>query len=208
MYIDDILIYSKTFENHLSHVAQILQTLKVAYLEIQIEKCQFAVKFLGHLITPNGIGPNKNIEAVTSFPTPMKVKDVRAFLGLCNYYQRFVRNYSLLAGPLLQLLKKNATFHWHSPQHELFMELKERLTTAPILVYTDFSNPIILYTDASGDSIGFNLTQIQNGRECAIVYGRRNSSDTEKKYSITEQEASVIVAIQKLGPCLLGNHSP
>ena len=138
----------------------------------------------------------------------MKVKDVRAFLGLCNYYQRFVKNYSLLAGPLLRLLKKNATFHWHSTQHELFMALKERLTTTPILVYPDFSNPFTLYTDASGDSIGFNLTQIQNGQERAIVYGRRNSSDTKKKYSNTEQEASVIVAIQKLRPYLLDIHSP
>ena len=86
--------------------------------------------------------------------------------------------------------------------------LWKRLTTAPILVYPDFANPIILYTDASGDSIGFNLNQIPNGRERAIVYGRRNSSDTEKKYSITEQEASVIVAIPKLRPHLLGNHSP
>ena len=75
------------------------------------------------------------------------------------------------------------------------------------MVYPDFSNPIILYTDASGDSIGFSLTQIQKSQERAIAYGRWNSSDTEKKYSITEQEASVIVAIQKLRPYLLGNHS-
>ena len=88
------------------------------------------------------------------------------------------------------------------------MALKERLTTAPILVYLDFSIPFTLYTDdASGDSIGFNLTQIQHGRERAIVYGGRNFSDTEKKYSVTEREAlSVIVAIQKCRPYLLGNH--
>ena len=90
LHIDDILIFSSTFEDHLSHVAQVLQTLRVAHLKIQINKCQFAknsVNFLGHLITPDGIGPNKkNIEAVTSFPTPSKIKGVRAFLGLCNYY--------------------------------------------------------------------------------------------------------------------------
>ena len=87
------------------------------------------------------------------------------------------------------------------------MALKERLTTAPILVYPDFSIPFTLYTDASGDSIGFNLTQIQHGQERAIVYGGRNFSDTEKKCSVTEREAlSVIVAIQKCRPYLLGNH--
>ena len=103
------------------------------------------------------------------------------FPGLCNYYQRFIKNYSVLAGPLLQILKKNAAFHWHSPQHESFLALKERLTTAPILAYPDFSIPFTLYTDASGVSIGFNLTQVQHGKERAIVYGRRNFSDMEKK---------------------------
>ena len=163
---------------------------------------------MGHLITPDGIGLNKkNIEAVTSFPTPSKVKDVHAFLGLCNYYGGFIKNYSVLAGSLLQLLKRNAKFHWHSPQHESFMSLKERLTTAPILVYPDFSILFTLYTDAIGDSVGFNFIQIQYGRKCAIVYGGQNFSDTEKNYSVKEREAlSVIVAIQKCLPYLLGNH--
>ena len=75
-----------------------------------------------------------NIEAVTSFPTPKKIKDVHAFLGLCNYYRRFIKNCSVLAGPLLRLLKKNATFQTFQPQHESFMALKERLATARILV--------------------------------------------------------------------------
>ena len=100
LYIDDILIFSASFENHLSHVAQVLQTLREAYLKVRISKCQFArnsVEFLGHLIIPERFGPNKrNIEAVTSFPTPGKIKDVRAFLGLCNYYRRFIKNYSVL----------------------------------------------------------------------------------------------------------------
>ena len=127
-------------------------------------QCQFAknsVEFLDHLIIPNGTGPNKrNIEVVTSFPTPAKIKDVCAFLGLCTYYQWFIKTYSVLAGLLLELLKKNATFHWHSPHHESFMALKETLTTAPILADPDFSISYTLHTDASGDSIGFNLTQI------------------------------------------------
>ena len=187
LYIDDIPIFSASFVNYLSHVAQVLQTLREAYLKARISKCQFArnfFEFLGHLITPKEIGPNKrNIKAVTSFPTPPKIKDVCVFLGLCNYYyyQRFIKNYSVLARPLLQLLKKNAVFHWHSPQHESFLALKGRLTTAAILVYSDFSIPFTLYINASGDSIGFNLTQIQHGKEGAIVYGGRNFSDTEKK---------------------------
>ena len=87
------------------------------------------------------------------------------------------------------------------------MTLKERLTTAPVLVYPDFLIPFTLHTGASGDSIGFNFTQIQHGREHAIVYGGRNFSDNEKKYSVTEREAlSVIVAIQKYRPYLLRNH--
>ena len=121
---------------------------------------------------PEGIGPSKrNIEAVTSFPTPAKIKDVRVFLGLCNYYRRFIKNYSVLAGPLLQLLKKNAVFHWHSPQHESFLALKERLMTGPILAYPDFSIRFTLHTNASEDSIRFNLTQVKHDKERDIVYG-------------------------------------
>ena len=192
-------------------MAQVLHTLREAYLKVRINKCQFAwdsVELLGHLITPERTGPNKqNIDAVTSFPTPAKIKNVRAFLGLCNYYWRFIKNYSVLAGPLLQLPKKNAVFHWHSAQHESFLDLKERLMTAPILAYADFSIPFTLYTDASGDSIRFNLTPVQHDKERAIVYGGRNFSDTEKKYSVTEQGTfSVIVAIQKCRTYLLGNH--
>ena len=163
---------------------------------------------MGHLITPDGIGPNKkNIEAVTSFPPPAKIKDVRAFRGLCNYYRRFIKNYSVLAGQLLQLLKKNATFHWNSPQHESFMALKERLTTVPFLAYPDFSISFALYTNASRNGIGFNLTQIEHGRERSVVYDGLNFSDTKKTKSVTEKEAlSVVVAIQKSRPYLLDNH--
>ena len=169
LYIGDVLIFSASFADHLSHVAQVMHTLWEAYLKVRMNKCQFArksVEFLGHLIISEGIGPNKrNVEAVTSFPTPANIKDVRAFLGLCNYYWQFIKNYSVLAGPLLQLLKENTVFHWHSLQHESFLGLKERLTTAPILAYPDFSIPFTLYTDASGDSIGFNLTQVQHGKK-------------------------------------------
>ena len=200
LYIDGILIFNASFEDHLSHVVQVLQTLREAYLKVWTNKCKFAwnsVKFLGRLITPEEIGPNKrNIEVVTFFPTPVKTKDVCALIGLCNYCRRFIKNYSVLGGSLIQLLKKNAVFCWHSPQHESFLALKKRLTTVPILAYPDFSIPFTLYTDASGDSIGFNLTQVQHGKERVIVYGGWNFSDTEKKYSVTEREAlSVIVAI-------------
>ena len=169
LYIDDILIFSSTFEDHLSHVAQVLQTFRKAYLKIRIDKCQFArnsVEFLSHLIALDGIGPTKrNIEAVTCFLTPTKIKGVCAVLGLSNYNRLFVINYSVLARLLLQLLKKNAIFHWHSPQHESFMAFKERLTTAPILAFPDSSVSFTLYTDARGDRIGFNITQLQYGRE-------------------------------------------
>ena len=109
------------------------------------------------------------------------------------------------ATPIIK--KKNATFHWHSSQYESFMAVKERLTAAPILGYLDCSISFTLYTDASGESIGFNLTQVQHGWERVVVYGGRNFSDTEKKYSHTEQEAlSVVVVTQKCRPYLLGNH--
>ena len=148
-YTEDILTFSATFEDHLSHVEKVLQTHREAYLRVRIDKSQFArnsVEFLGHLINPEGIGPNKrNIEAVTSLPTPTKMNDAHAFLGLYNYYGRFIKNYSALAGLVLQILKKMLCFTCTPPQHELFLALKERLTTAPILAYSNLSILFTLY---------------------------------------------------------------
>ena len=175
LYIDDILIYSTAFNDHLSHVAQAIQTLKVTYLKIRINKSQFtknSVEFVGHLINPDGIGSNKkNIEAVPSFPSPIKNKTSSCLPWFMQLLSTLHQELFSSAAPLLQLLKKNAAFHWHSPQHKSFMALMERLTTTPILVYPDLSIPFTLYTDASGDSISFKHTQIQHGQEHAIVYG-------------------------------------
>ena len=131
------------------------------------------------------------------------------FLVYCTivYFRRKISKYYYYYSCWTATLITEEEFHWYSLQHESFMTLKERLTTAPILASPDFSIPFALYTDASGDSIGFNLTQIQHGWGRVIVYGGRNFSDTEKKYSATEQEAlSVVLAIQKCRPSLLGNH--
>ena len=148
LYIDDILIYSTAFNDHHSQVAQALQTLKVALLKIRIDKCQFAknsVKFLGHPIIPERTGPNKkNIKAVTSFPILSKVKDVRTFLDLCNYYWRFLKNYLVLTGPLLQLLKKNATFHWHSSQYEIIYGTERETNHSTHFVLPRFFYPVYI----------------------------------------------------------------
>lgn len=145
-------LYS-TFEDHLSLVTQVLQTLKTAHLKIRINKYQFArnsVKLFGHLITPSGDGHNKkNIEAVTLFPILTRGKYNCAFLGLCNYYWRFMKNYSVLAGYLQQLLKKDVAFQRNSSQHEDFVALKERLTTVCILAYSSFDILFTLYTNTS-----------------------------------------------------------
>lgn len=191
------------------HLAQVFQTLTEAHLKVKIEKCCFVaykVEFLRHQISANGIEPNvKNIEALAIVPTPKKVKDIQSFFGLWTYYRQYIKNFCKIAKPLHTPLKKDAKFVWFDQENNSFQALKEKLTQAPILAYPDFKSPF-LYTNSSENAAGFNLTQAQDGLEQSILYGGRNFSDTEKKYSTTEREAlPVIIAIGKCRSYLLGS---
>ncbi|XP_065670064.1 uncharacterized protein LOC136088898 [Hydra vulgaris] len=133
------------------------------------------------------------------------IKDVRAFIGLCSYYRRFIKGFSNIALPLNNLLKKDAGFEWQIEQQNSFELLKQSLTTSPILVFPDFNKPFIIYSDASGQASGYVLSQYQGDLEKVILYGGRNFTSTESKYSTTEREAlAVVVAIQKCRPYVYG----
>ena len=153
VYIDDIIIYSKTYEEHLEHLKDVFTLLGNAGLKINLEKCDFfktKLIFLGHIITINGIAPDPaKIEKVQHYPVPQNKTNVRAFVGLASYYRRFVKSFATIAKPLHNLTKRSAIFEW-KPEHQLaFDSLKERLTSAPIMTYPDFSKRFILATDAS-----------------------------------------------------------
>jgi len=132
-------------------------------------------------------------KAITSWPVPTKLREVRGFLGLCGYYQRFVNNFSEIAAPLHSLTKNNATFQWTTEGHIAFDELKDRLTKAPILALPGDEGTYVLDTDASEHGIGAVLSQVQDGEEKVISYASRLYSAAEKRYCVTRKELLAIV---------------
>ena len=197
VYIDDILIFSKSFEEHLHHLHLVFSNLRQAKLKLNPGKCNFAtgtVKYLGHIISKDGIRVNpENTNKVRNFPTPRNVKEVRSFLGMANYYRKFVKDYARVASPLTALLKKNQKFQWTPACEKSFDQLKNKLTSAPLLAFPKLDQPFILTTDASEYANGYILSQIQDNREHVIAYGGRTLRGSELKWHITDKEALALV---------------
>ena len=193
IYIDDVIIYSKTVSDHLLRLATVFDRLRTAGLKLKPSKCKFGcrtVPYLGFVATPEGLKPDaRKVECVTAYPIPTDVKEVRVFLGLSNYYRRFIHNYARICHPLTQLTRKNQPFVWTSECQTAFEQLKETLVSAPILACPDFSAEFILHVDASNTAIGMILSQIQNHNEVVIAYGSRVLSRLEQNLSATEREA-------------------
>ncbi|KAG6445389.1 hypothetical protein O3G_MSEX003922 [Manduca sexta] len=163
VYLDDIVIYSYDLNSHISTLKEVFNRLRSFTLKLQPEKCEFLrkeVAYLGHIINENGVKPNTDkTKAVTQFPTPQSPKDIKSFLGLVSYYRRFIPNFAKLAKPLTSLLKKDIPFLWQNEQQLAFETLKDRLVSAPILAYPNFTQPFILTCDASNFAISAILSQ-------------------------------------------------
>ena len=197
VYIDDVIVFAPSLDEHLSRLQLVFDRLRQANLKLKPSKCYFAkasVNFLGFVVSAAGISPDpEKISAVKSFPTPKSVKDIRSFLGLANYYRRFVHNFAKIASPLNRLTRKDVPFVWTPECEGAFLELKRCLCSPPILAYPDFSQPFHLDTDASNSALGYILGQSINGQECVIAYGGRELSHAETNYSTTEREALAVV---------------
>lgn len=163
VFIDDILVYSATWVEHLKLLQAVFQLLLQHNIKIKLSKCYFAqkqLKYLGHVISAAGVATYpKKITDVQNWPVPTTPKDVRGFLGLARYYRKFVRHFGTIAKPLTELLKKNHIFQWTPIHLEAFQLLKQALTIAPILQLLDFSKQFIIETDASTKGIGAVLQQ-------------------------------------------------
>lgn len=202
-YIDDLLVFSRTFDEHLSHLDQVFKKLREANLTLKPEKCHFGlekVMFLGHILSKDGISVDPaKIEKVKNFPVPRSQTELKSFLGLCNYYRRFVSGFANIASPLNSLLKGNKKRkfqkgEWTDECQSSFQKLKDALTTAPILGFPDMNKDFILSTDASGTAVGYVLGQKDNqGREYVIAYGGRALSKDEKKWSVFDQECLGVI---------------
>ena len=197
LYLDDIIIFSSTFDEHLSRLDSVFQRLHEAKLKLKASKCHFLkdrIKYLGHIVSKDGIHTDpEKIASVQDWPTPTSVKEVRSFLGFAGFYRRFVKNFSKIARPLHSLLKvppgrKMPEFEWNDSQQEAFSQLKELLSSTPVLAFADFTKPFIVHTDASGDGLGAILYQEQEGQERPISFASRSLSPSEKKYPAHKRE--------------------
>jgi hypothetical protein len=147
------------------------------------------VEYLGHIVTRDGVRPDlRKVQAIEQYPTSQTVRDVRAFIGLAGYYRRHVRNFTEIAKPLTQLTKKEVPFNWTGEQQKAFEKLKQILSTEPLLIYPEFSQPFIVACDASTKAVGAVLSQMRNGEERPIAYCSRQLNSAESKYSVTELE--------------------
>ena len=171
--------------------------LRMHNLKLQPEKCEFfrkEVTYLGHKLTTQGLLPDSDkVRAVKEFPTPTNTRQLKAFLGLCGYYRRFIPNFSKIAKPMTELLRKNTPFEWSQRIDEAFITFKDLLTSEQLLQYPDFTKPFVLTTDASNEALGAILSQGPIGRDLPIAYASRTLINAERNYSTTEKELLAIV---------------
>ncbi|MEL7181406.1 MAG: reverse transcriptase domain-containing protein, partial [Pseudomonadota bacterium] len=209
IFLDDILIYSPTLEEHADHVRRVMLTLRAANLKLKPKKCKFfqpQVEYLGHIIDQNGSRPDhKKVEAVQTWPRPTTVTGVKSFLGFCNYYRKFVKDFAQKAEPLTNLTKKYQRFSWDTKCETAFQTLKDALTNAPLLAHPDYNSPFIVDTDASNTQLGAVLSNVIDGVERPLVYASRVLSKTECQYATTKREAlAVVQAVKWFKPYIWG----
>ena len=165
IYLDDVIVFSSTFEEHITRLDEVLTRLGEAGLKLKPSKCELfreSVIFLGYLVTPDGVKPDpQKVEAVHDWPTPKNVTGVRAFLGLCSYYRRFIKGFAHIAGPLNSLLEAGQAFEWSEECQAAFDALKAKLTGEEVMAYPADDGLFILDTDASNTGIGATLSQVQ-----------------------------------------------
>ncbi|GFX89667.1 retrovirus-related Pol polyprotein from transposon 297 [Trichonephila clavipes] len=214
LYLDDIAIFSDTWESHIKHMETVLQRIKRAKLTIKPSKCKFAqqnVKFLGHIVGQGFRTPSEiKVQAVLEFPTPRTKTQIRAFLGIAGYYQKYINLFSVIAAPLTDALKgraKKGEIKWTTECENAFRELKGKLIDKPVLYAPNFEREFIVQTDASNAGMGAVLTQLtEQGEEHPILYLSKKFSEVEKRYCTTEKEcASIVFAIKMLHYYLDGN---
>ena len=165
VYLNDIMVIGRTFEEHLNNMREVLERLRQAGLKLKPKKCylvQREVTYLGYVVSESGISADAGkVKAVKDFPVPRNLKQLRSFLGLTSYYRRFIPRFSQVAVPLYALTRKDTPYQWNENCQQTFEQLKEMLIKAPVLAFPDFKHDFILETDASGTGLGAVLSQKQ-----------------------------------------------
>lgn len=212
-YLDDIVICSATFREHLEQLEWVMGVLKEVNLTINVAKCKFArssLKYLGFIVDKDGLrtDPDK-VAAILNFPRPRNYTQLKRFIGLASWYRRFVKNFSTVAAPLHNLTKgnKRTKLVWNDQAEESFIALKTLLTTTPVMTCPDYEKPFIIQCDASGLGVGAVLCQEIDGVERPVAYLSRKLNDRERKFTTSERELlSVVHAIEKFRQYVDGTH--
>ena len=196
IFLDDILIYSRSPEEHAKHLQRVLQRLRDYHLFAKASKSYIALptlEFLGHQVTAQGMAPTEEkLRAVQRWEQPHNEKTTRSFLGFASYYRRFIQNFARLAAPMTELTKKSVPWSWGPAQQRAFLQMKEALCKAPILQYPDAKLPYTVVTDASGIAVGGVLLQDQGDGLRPIAFLSRKLNAAEQKYSAYERELAAI----------------
>jgi transposase InsO family protein len=205
-YTDDLIVYSDA-ESHISILEQIFIILRRNNLKLAPSKCQFArdsVVYLSHVITPQGCKPCPGkIAAITTYKMCENQAELRTWLGMTSYWRRYIKDYAKICQPLTKLLQKGAKWVWTDECTKAFETLREKLVTAPILALPNFDYEFHITTDASGQSVGYYLSQFIDGKEHVISYGGRQLRGTEKTWGIADLEGlALITAIREYHPYL------
>ena len=196
VYLDDIIIFSDTKEEHLKRLEAVFQKLAAAGLKLKPSKCFFfreETEYLGHVVSGKGVATNpKKVEAATKWPTPKTVYDVRSFLGFVGYYRRFIKDFSKIAKPIREVITglenqskrtaKKTLIEWTEAADSAFVHLKKLCTSTPILANPDYQLPFVLHTDSSSEGLGAVLYQKQDGKLRVIAYASRSLSNSESHY--------------------------
>jgi hypothetical protein len=209
VYLDDIVLFAETLQEHNERLREVFERLRQFNLKIEPDKCEFLkteISYLGHIVTGEGVRPDPNkVRAIKDFPIPKNATDVKSFLGLAGYYRKFIPQFSKIAKPLNDLLKKNHLWSWEQEQRDSFRSLQTALTQEPVLQYPDFTKPFVLTCDASGYAIGAILSQGKIGHDKPISFASRTLNKAEQNYSTIEKELTAIVwACRHFRPYLLG----
>ena len=223
LYLDDIVIFSQTYEEHLNRLESIFKRLQTAGLKLKPSKCKFfrrSIKYLGHIVSSDGVGtdPDKT-SSIEEWPIPTTVKQVQSFLGFVGYYRRFIKGFSKIAKPLHAITrgeivnpktkKRKDNFHWGEEQQNAFETLKHHVTHAPVLAFANFKEPFILHTDASTCGLGAALYQYQaDGKQRVVAFASLGLNKSERNYPAHKLEFLALkwAITDKFHDYLYGNH--
>lgn len=209
-YLDDIVICSATFEEHLRLLRKVMMVLKTANLTVNVDKCKFArpsLRYLGYIVDKDGLRTDpEKVEAILNFARPKTFTELKRFIGLASWYRRFVKDFSMVASPLHDLTKgKKKKLVWTEEAEAAWISLKTLLTSTPVMTCPDYTKPFVIQCDASSTGVGAVLCQKVADVDQPVAYLSRKLNDTEAKYSASERELlSVVFAIEKFRPYIDG----